>query len=272
MRLHGFLSFALILLSLAGCSSTGEKSLVDLNGDISKAVRYSDITVVNDLETIYSRVENGEKIALLIESASCSHCLEMEDAFVEAIKETKIEINSIHYDGVEEHFAEYVGKINALQRKYGKEEKDGGISGATPSLYILDDAKAKFISDVNSKCDAKKIMNILKREFEHSPIVHFSKFDNFTAFCFDFDGLSYLNPSNSYSSFYYESIREKIIGSDKQFACFDYYKANEEDKAKAISYFELKEAKEALKKEATITIEGKEKEASELIASIYQIS
>jgi len=232
--------------SLSSASSSVEEELhssfpLGLNGDlygVTSGTDYNDVTHYQDVQTLIRRYENGESVAFLFTSLSCSHCETWKSTFVPFVLNSKIEI--IHFEKGSLSDAVYRDSYLSLQSYFNNVDQ---IQGATPTLFLARKGVFHYLGAAG--LSYLGLQNAFNYYGEASQLRLFSSYERYSAYLKDNpDALSYLLDRTTGSlsaTFYGESLYPLAKTSSKPLAVLDYSAMDETNQKALLVAYSLSE-------------------------------
>lgn len=219
-----------------------DASFIEMRGDSlleREHNNYLSLMDGSDPATLIAEAESGIDTFVFFARHGCSHCVKMEPFFVEATKNTHRLIHVFYTDDDDDRYAAYSAALTTFQTRYGSDESAGGINGATPTLYRLNQNGASLMDIYGDNGDAKKFTSYLQSVTKTNGIYRFSEYADYveaSSNSGDFRRCLY-DPTDEQSRQEYATIFQK--SNAKPIYLLDYSRLNAEQKIEALASFDL---------------------------------
>lgn len=242
--------FAIILLmpfmALASCSgnasSNEERFLVDRSGDllVSNASTYATIGNQRTYKQMLSSLENGETVLFTFASYNCSHCHDLEAAYVQYLREAKPYMY-IYYlsDNSVASTTLYTETIEGIAAYYGIEKANDNPFRWTPTIFIGN--KDGYSRIQTEQTSLQYLENSFKNQTDFSNLYYFSSFSNYKETSKE-DILTILySQENDADDLFHDQFYDLAHQAEETTYLIDYDTLPEEEKSEALAYFGLEE-------------------------------
>lgn len=265
-----FLLLPLALLS--SCTTTSKRVPLARNGDISSASvdSYDGVCIAESASRLIERVNQGESVAFLFTSTSCSHCIAWEPTFVSFLKQENYEVTLFHNGVLSVN--EYNQAVSLLQNYYHDSTQ---IDGSTPKLFIADQSSFTYIGAAN--LTLQTLHNGFRAQADEGHITTFRSVEAYQSFLGDnSDTLTYLYDSTAGSigsSFYVNTLFPKAKSASKSLALLDFEAMDDENKAAALALYGLTSFAPILQENSSVfdlTKESEMAKATSLVEAYYR--
>lgn len=272
-------------LSLLSCSGTNALSseggtdhhdpfYLDQNGDYSvkDLNSYADLPQL-DTSRYIEETKNGLTGAFINASYSCSHCLNFEPIFLEALKKTGLYFSAVyaHKTSEEQQNAEEVRHqrvVDELRAYFGTTFREGGIDYSYPRLYVNESSRSLYGFDMYSdNGSVSKFTSYLSLHVKKTEIIHFTQYEAYLKAMQNKSALTlYYSSLNDETNFYASSLHQKAKASSKPLYYIDYSLCDEANKKSFDDYFKLEQDSLILNDEKK---EIKSESIDSLVSSYY---
>jgi thiol-disulfide isomerase/thioredoxin len=225
-----------------------------------------------DASIIIKEAKKGLPQLLLMASSSCSHCQTFEPIYDGALSSYPYNI-SLLYDTTATS-STFADQLFSYQMEYGSDINDGGIDGAYPRLYLLNQDGCQYLDFYNSTSTSQAFSNYLNSKITKTNVLTFSSFTSYSNYCSKHtDLLTYFGDSNDNDSlnYYATKIYPLAINSSLRTAFIDYQLLTSEEQQKVLSSLKITSFASTLcLGTSQVDIVKDTNNASKLLGSYYQ--
>ena len=170
--------------------------------------------------------------------------------------------------------ARYNKELSQLQNAYGKSDNEGGISGDSPSLYLLDGDNATLFDMYSDNGSYLKFKKYLETYLKKTNIFHFSSSKAYESFNHESnnDVLTFIDDSANQDSlsFYSEKLYPLAKKSKKTLCYIDINHLDDIEKANFQNILGVTTLQSSLYFNGTVISLSSEQEISSCITNYYQ--